>query len=320
VCIASRVITPRRCIASHRTPPTPPRTPRAATAAEQGGHPYTPPHSEAFQAAADGDIDRLRALLAAAPSLANTRSPDGTLLYWAALHGYNARSTKHKPVIDLLLDRGADLDIFAAAYLDRSDRATALLAADPTAASAADSRGWTALHHAAERGAPEVTRLLLEAGADPNARDDRGHTPLHQAAHPGPWKPSAATEVITLLRQHGAAEDIFLAAAMGSLDRLRDLLRQDATLVGARDGEGGSPLFYAAKNLQLETCRLLIEHGADVNAARPDGQTPVSTAVLHMWDRGGPEVVAFLRGAGAAPGPDDAAKLGAADRRDPERG
>ena len=273
-----------------------------------------PTRPDPFQLAADGDTDALRALLSADPSLANAHSAGGTLLHCAAMYGYNARSTQRKPVVDLLLAHRANLDIFAAAYLDMPDRAAALLATDPATACAVDSRGWTALHHAAERGATEVARLLLEAGADPDARDDRGHTPLHHAAHPGPWKPGAAVGVIALLGQHGASADIFLAASMGGGERLRGLLRQDGGLVAARDAEGATPLFYAAKNLHLEACRLLLEHGADVNAARPDGQTPVSTAVLHMWDCGGPEVVACLRGAGAALGLGEAATLGDADR------
>jgi ankyrin repeat protein len=33
----------------------------------------------------------------------------------------------------------------------------------------------TALHMTTESGASEITRLLLDAGADPNVRDDRHH-------------------------------------------------------------------------------------------------------------------------------------------------
>ncbi|MGH2353553.1 MAG: ankyrin repeat domain-containing protein, partial [Chloroflexota bacterium] len=147
---------------------------------------------QAFAAAKAGDTSAVEALLSRDPDLLHAAEDGYPLLYWAAMYGYSGRTIRNKPVIDLLLARGAEFDIFAAAYLADAVQATTLLAADFTLANARDAHGATALHHAAERGATDVARLLVEHGADVQARDDYGRTPLHCAAHPGPWKEAAA--------------------------------------------------------------------------------------------------------------------------------
>ncbi len=45
--------------------------------------------------------------------------------------------------------------------------------------------GQTALAFAAYQGFPEIAKLLLDRGADPDVRDDDGRTPLMQAASNG---------------------------------------------------------------------------------------------------------------------------------------
>jgi len=286
--------------------------------------------SEAIAAVTSGNAPQLAALLDGDPGLARARDADGCpALLIAALHGYNARSTRNKAVVDLLLQRGAVADIFAAAYLDRPAHAARLLSRDPALARAAvqggAEDGWTPLHYAAERGATEVARLLLYHGADPNAASARGGRPVALAAHPGPWKAGPALELIRLLAQHGAEIDVLLAAALGDTVRLRALLAADPSQLDRTDADGAGPLFHAAQHLRQEAVRLLLRRGADVNARRTDGQTPVSTAVGHMEELGGPEVVQLLLEAGAVLDLYEACKLGKKERaaeilkRDPDQ-
>jgi RNA polymerase sigma factor (sigma-70 family) len=254
---------------------------------------------QVLAAARRGDAAVLAQLLDRDPRLLDVREGDQPLLYVAAMHGYSGRTTGHRAAVEVLLARGAGRDVFAAAYLDDPDRAGALLAADPGQATAVDGAGMTALHHAAERGATEVARRLVAAGADPNARDGRGQTPLDHASHAGPWKAGPAQDMIRLLLDHGATVDVFQAAALGDTGRLTALLEADPRLVDARDGRGATPLYHAAHNLHLGAVELLLERGADVQLSPARGESPVATAIAHSWDAGGPQVVDRLRAAGA---------------------
>ncbi len=268
---------------------------------------------QAIAAAKQGDLRALTAVLDRDPALVDARDPecDGQpLLFVAALYGDNGRTTRSRPLVQLLKARGARQDIFSAAYLDEPDRAAALLAADPSLAQAKDVAGMTALHHAAERGAAEIARLLVDAGADVNARDAHGQAPIDHASHAGPWKEAPAAEIVRLLLDRGASMDIFQAAALGDLPRLHALLDEDPQRVNARDEQGRTPLYEAARNLHLAAVDLLLARGADVEARTGWGETPLSAAVAHSWDKGGPEVVERLRAAGASLSLRDALCLG----------
>ena len=65
----------------------------------------------------------------------------------------------------------------------------------------------TALHSAAFNGRPEVTRLLLSSGVNPNAENEQGRTPLHQVSR-GEYKSQEhGVEIVRLLLEHGADVD-----------------------------------------------------------------------------------------------------------------
>ena len=117
------------------------------------------PKLTVFEAAAAGDLARVRELVERERAQANAVSPDGyTPLGLAAFF-------KRSDVAAYLVDRGAD----------------------PRAASR--QGGFTPLHSAvATDAAPtdvELVRRLLDAGADPNARSESGGTPLHTTAFTG---------------------------------------------------------------------------------------------------------------------------------------
>jgi ankyrin repeat protein len=131
--------------------------------------------------------------------------------------------------------------MYAALYGDATS--VRLLLASGANPNVRNDAGATALMWAADDA--EKTRLLLENGADPNARSDDGRTPLIIAADQ-----YGASPVVKLLLDHGAKP----------------------SAKATENGVGGvSPLAAAARAGDEATMRLLIEHGASVKDAGPQG-------------------------------------------------
>ena len=143
---------------------------------------------EFFEAAALGEGERVTALLATDPSLAEATTPDGyRALGLAAFFG-------HEEVVALLA-RWCDPDIpsrnamratpLHSAMATRRPDAAAGIARTLLARGADPNRqqegGWTPLHAAAQSGDPELVALLLEHGADRAIVNDGGQTPLELA-------------------------------------------------------------------------------------------------------------------------------------------
>jgi ankyrin repeat protein len=133
---------------------------------------------------------------------------------------------------------------------------------------ARNNGGSTPLHLAADEGTVEVIPLLFEHGANPGMVDNKGRTSLHEAAYNG------RAEVVRMLLEQGAnasAEDhqgripLHEAAHYGSVEVVCVLLEYGAN-VCAEDYLGRTPLHVAAQQGSIEIVRMLFEHGADVNA------------------------------------------------------
>jgi ankyrin repeat protein len=126
--------------------------------------------------------------------------------WWAGSFGVLDHLGNSPELADYLISRGATVDPTAAAALDRLDALKALVAANPSAVHARGGDGQTALHRARS---VEVAAFLLDHGADVNARDvDHESTPAQYVVRDSP-------EVARYLVTRGSETDILLGAALG---------------------------------------------------------------------------------------------------------
>ena len=187
-----------------------------------------------------------------------------------------------------------DAELIAAVEGGDAARVAELVAVDPELANSRDLNGVSALMLARYRLDRAVTDALLKA--DPEL-------------------------------------DVFEAAALGYVDRLRARLDEDPAVAAARSADGYTalhfaaffgkaevarilleagagvnavadnemhvqPLHSAAAGRHLEACRLLLAAGADVNARQAGGFTPLHAAAQN----GDPELVELFLSARAYPG------------------
>ena len=87
---------------------------------------------------------------------------------------------------------------------------------------------------------------------------------------------------------------IHRAAETGDLDRIRELVRADASAVGATSGQGLTPLHVAAISGQMAAAELLLSLGAKIDAVAADGTTPLHKAAAN----GRTEMVSLLASKG----------------------
>jgi uncharacterized protein len=118
--------------------------------------------------------------------------------------------------------------------------------------------------------------------------------------------------------------DVFEAAAVGRVDRLRELLDDDPALANAWAEDGFQPLGLASFFGHVEAARLLVERGAEVNSAsRNDMKVmPLHSAVATRDPDARYELAKLLLGHGADPSArqqDNYTPLMAADQHRDER-
>jgi ankyrin repeat protein len=89
-------------------------------------------------------------------------------------------------------------------------------------------------------------------------------------------------EVAALLREAGAPVDHHEAAAIGDTEHVRSILDRQPEILDSFSTEGFTALGLAAHFGQLDTMRLLLERGADVNVVsrHPIGATPLIAALF----------------------------------------
>ena len=156
-----------------------------------------------------------------------------------------------------------------------------------------------------------ISTLLLR-GFDPNVRDAQGQFGITFAL-----KLDSLRAVKALLQSPRLQVDVrnasgesalMLAAIKGHTDIVKALLARDAEV----NKTGWTPLHYGASGVQAQQTAivaLLLEHHAYIDAASPNGSTPLMMAAQY----GTREVVKLLLEEGADPALKNQLGLGAAD-------
>src|SRR6185295_18847063 len=205
------------------------------------------------------------------------------------------------------------------------EKVRAMLNTDPRLAQAKDSRGVSAILKAAYFGQKGIVEVLLASGLElsifeaaatgqtervralikkdaslTNAFSPDGFTPLGLAVFFGHRETveallAAGAEVNTPSRESMKVTPLHSAAAARQVEIARVLIAHGANVNAMQADSGFTPLHEAALNGNLEFARLLLEHGADVNAKMKDGKTPLGFAL----EQNKSEMVAFLRERGA---------------------
>lgn len=252
-------------------------------------------------AAQRGDLDAVRALLAADVDV-NAAQGDGmTALHWSA---YRADADMAALLLGHGADTGAVTRVGAYAPLHLAARSgdpklvELLLAAGAEVNAATTAGGATALHFAAYAGVVETVETLILRGAEVDRREAaRGQTPLMFAAAAG------HAEVIEALTAAGAdvaataeAIDIVAREALDRADQRGEapptaasLQRYEpndeeplsyADLVGAHGGL--TPLLHAAREGHADAVFALLAAGADIDQqSAGDGTSPLLIATIN---------------------------------------
>ncbi|MBR0279543.1 MAG: ankyrin repeat domain-containing protein [Synergistaceae bacterium] len=208
-------------------------------------------------------------------------------------------------MVKFLADNGADVnEIFAlgeetfttalnvSITSDRPDIAEILLShgADPNYR---DPSGRTALVYAVVTG-EEILRVLLSHGADPNIADKNKRTPLMLAALDVGTEPGIMEALIEYGADLNAQDEDGMTALLwvvGGKDRSPGLMMASLIRTGGIRAEGWKTWFalvvmYSAvkREAQLDSIRLLVRHGADVNISDNKGMNAVMCAMMGFDD------------------------------------
>jgi ankyrin repeat protein len=233
----------------------------------------------------------------------NARRKDGwTALHWAAFNG-------RVKVTQVLLDYGANtksetdggetaLHIVSRGIYDSQEqgvRTALLLLERGVDVNARDKNGWTSLLLAAFNGRVEVTKVLLDHGANAKLETKEGDTALHIMSEVKYDSEERRIGIAQLLLEHGVnihAENGFFATALhhaaydGRFNLVQLFLDRGAN-PNAENDQGRTPLHsvsrgeYESQEQGVGIARVLLEHGVDVDARGKAKATPLHWAAFY---------------------------------------
>ena len=229
--------------------------------------------SDAADAAQRKDTAALRTLLARKVNVNAPQADGTTALHWA-VHWNDAEA------VTLLLRAGANpgttnrfgaSPLSEAAVSGNSALVKALLDAGADARALSTADGETVLMSAARSGSIEAVRMLLDRGADVNAKERyKGQTALMWAAA------ERHAPIVKLLLERGADWRV------RSFDRETKPPKLSAASSISPIPRGGfTALMFAAREGDIESARIMLDAGVDINHGDVDNVTPLVAAIMN---------------------------------------
>ena len=225
-----------------------------------------------FDAARNGDVARLTALLDKHPDRLHARAKP---YEWSLLHA--AAEKRHLAAVDLLLKRGLDVNT-----REKGDNTYAM-------------------HWAAAAGQLDVVRRLADAGGDVIGQgDDHELEVIGWATCWDGCDDAAHRAVAEFLVSRGARHHIFSAIAMNLADEVRRIASVDPSALNRRQSRNENhrtPLHFAVVKNRQEMIALLLELGANPLAVDGSGQSVAIYAAAPDTDRPVMEKIAAMAAA-----------------------
>jgi len=262
------------------------------------------------QAVRDGNIERVRSLIAEKPervrqvdavgnaplhlavaannlpmvrslvesgSLLDAHNGNGRTPAVIALFGLHRwwRNEEKPDILDFLLKSGAEYTLLIAATRGDEARVREILRDDPSLANAADPCWRRPLSGAASKGYTNIVRLLLDYGADPNAKEAicQGGLSLHAAVS------NDFFEIVQLLLDKGSRPEHWVDSSGDSVFRSRD-----PKILNLLYSYGGT------MELQVYAAKHRIDVIAEVLKLQPSKANEV---LPYGWDDNGSEELAM---------------------------
>ena len=171
-----------------------------------------------------------------------------------------------------------------------------------------DRNGMTPTGYSIADGGGVETQFLLDHGADPNQKSKDGWSTLHNAI--ATHKENLISTIVKRGGDVNAFSDgraeLYTAAASGTL-KTAELLLENGANPNIRTKEGGETPIFAAARQSKQMVKLLLDHGAKINAEDFGGRRAIDWVIYiskdpRYKDLGfDPSMIDFLKAHGAKP-------------------